>query len=50
MIDGYRACFELAGGIDGLISGHDPKVTDWYPAIAPEFEGIVLDLGAAPNR
>jgi len=49
MIDGYRTCVDLAGGIERLISGHDPKVTDWYPAIAPEFEGMVLDLGADPQ-
>jgi glyoxylase-like metal-dependent hydrolase (beta-lactamase superfamily II) len=50
MIDGYRTCVDLAGGINRLISGHDPKVTDWYPAIAPEFEGMVLDLTASPQR
>jgi len=49
MIAGYRICADLAGGTERLISGHDPKVTDWYPAIAPEFEGIILDLGAIPK-
>ena len=49
MIEGYRTCLALAGGIDRLISGHDPKVTDWYPALAPEFAGVVLDLGAEPR-
>jgi len=49
MIDGYRKCLDLAGGMDRLISGHDPKVTDWYPALAPKFEGVVLDLGEAPR-
>ena len=49
MIDGYRICNELAGGLDRLISGHDPKVSDWYPALAPEFAGMVLDLGEAPR-
>ena len=49
MIEGYRTCMKLAGTRDFLISGHDPKVTDWYPAIAPEFAGRVLDLGAAPT-
>ena len=49
MIDGYRICNELAGGLDRLISGHDPKVTDWYPALAPEFAGVVLDLGEPPK-
>ncbi len=50
MIDGYRTCLNLAGGIDKLISGHDPKVTDWYPALSPEFDKIVLDLGADPKN
>ena len=49
MIAGYRTCLALAGGMEGLISGHDPKVTDWYPAIAPEFQGVVLDLGSMPK-
>ena len=43
MIDGYRKCFNIAGGYEFLISGHDPKVTDWYPALAPEFEKRILD-------
>lgn len=49
MIEGYRTCLKLAGTQDYLISGHDPKVTDWYPALAPEFNGRVLDLGKTPN-
>ncbi len=49
MIDGYRTCLELAGSIETLISGHDPMVTDWYPAIAPEFAKTVLDLGSTPD-
>ena len=49
MINGYRTSMDLAGGIDRLISGHDPKVTDWYPAISNEFEGQVLDLNVSPK-
>ncbi len=49
MIAGYRTSLQLAGGINRLISGHDPKVTDWYPAISNEFEGQVLDLNIHPQ-
>ena len=50
MIEGYRTCTALAEGTDRLISGHDPKVAEWYPAVAPEFEGSALDLTVAPRR
>ena len=50
MIDGYRKCFNIAGGYEFLISGHDPKVTDWYPALAPEFEKRILDLSQSPQK
>ena len=50
MIDGYRKCINIAGGYEFLISGHDPKVTDWYPPLAPEFEKRILDLGQSPKK
>ena len=50
MIDGYRKCINIAGGYEFLISGHDPKVTDWYPPGAPEFEKRILDLGQSPKK
>ncbi len=49
MIEGYRTSVQLAGGIDRLISGHDPLVTDWYPAVSNELKGKVLDLNLKPD-
>ncbi len=49
MIEGYRLCARLAGGMDRLVAGHDPLVTERWPALSPEFEGRALDLGAEPE-
>lgn len=49
MLDGYRRCVDLAGSPDRLVPGHDPIVSDQYPAPSPDLEGIVLDLGQPPK-
>ena len=49
MLEGYRTCARLAGERAFLVPGHDPIVTDIYPAVRPDLEGLVLDLGKAPK-
>jgi glyoxylase-like metal-dependent hydrolase (beta-lactamase superfamily II) len=49
MLEGYRTCASLAGDRAFLVPGHDPIVTDIYPAVRPELEGLVLDLGKVPK-
>ncbi|MGY9055903.1 MAG: N-acyl homoserine lactonase family protein [Alphaproteobacteria bacterium] len=48
MLEGYRTCADLAGERAFLVPGHDPIVTDIYPAAKPGLEGLVLDLGKMP--
>ena len=50
MLEGYRTCARLAGERAFLVPGHDPIVTDIYPAVRPELEGLVLDLGKEPKE
>ena len=49
MLEGYRTCARLAGERAFLVPGHDPIVTDIYPAAKPGLEGLVLDLGQPPK-
>lgn len=48
MLEGYRTCARLAGDRSFLVPGHDPLVTQSYPAAKPGLEGLVLDLGKMP--
>ena len=50
MVEGYRRCLALAGSLDRLVPGHDPRVSRQYPAPSPDLEGMVLDLGIAPSN
>lgn len=48
MLQGYRTMRELASSPDHIIPGHDPLVMRYYPAAAPELEGIAVRLDADP--
>ena len=49
MLEGYRTCARLAGDRAFLVPGHDPLVTQSYPAAKPGLDGLVLDLGKEPT-
>lgn len=49
MIEGYRTLNRLAATPHHLIPGHDPLVTQRFPAAAPDLENVVVRLDLAPK-
>lgn len=51
MMEGHEKLRVLAGADQDLIvPGHDPQVLDFYPAPAPDLEGIVVRLDVPPTK
>jgi glyoxylase-like metal-dependent hydrolase (beta-lactamase superfamily II) len=50
MLDGYGTLREMADSEDHIVPGHDPEVVRRYPALAPEWAGLVVRLDRAPSR
>jgi glyoxylase-like metal-dependent hydrolase (beta-lactamase superfamily II) len=51
VLEGYRTLRRLAESDDHVVPGHDPEVTERYPAAAPGLDGWVvrLDVDPAPS-
>jgi glyoxylase-like metal-dependent hydrolase (beta-lactamase superfamily II) len=49
VLDGYATLKRLAPTISHIIPGHDPLVTQRYPAAKPGLEGWVLRLDVGPK-
>lgn len=49
MLEGYRKLRALAPSDAHIIPGHDPAVLKRYPPPAPNLEGIIARLDAAPT-
>lgn len=48
-IASFDTCKALADSEEHIIPGHDPEVTQRYPAASPALEGIVLRLDEPPQ-
>lgn len=48
-LEGYRTCARLATSRDHIIPGHDPLVSEIYPAARPGMEGWAVRLDADPK-
>lgn len=49
MLEGHQRLIRLAGALDRVVPGHDPKVLRIYPAAAPELAGEVVRLDLEPT-
>jgi glyoxylase-like metal-dependent hydrolase (beta-lactamase superfamily II) len=48
VLEGYRTLHRLAESAAHIVPGHDPKVTQRYPAAAPGLGGWVVSLDVDP--
>ena len=49
VLEGYATLKRLADSPGHIVPGHDPKVTEIYPAAAPGLEGLVVRLDVDPR-
>jgi glyoxylase-like metal-dependent hydrolase (beta-lactamase superfamily II) len=50
VLEGYRTVRRLAESVDHVIPGHDPMVTERYPAAGAGLDTWVVRLDAEPKR
>ncbi|WP_205589597.1 N-acyl homoserine lactonase family protein [Chachezhania antarctica] len=48
VLEGYETLKRLGGGLDRIVPGHDPLVTELYPALRPDTEGWIVRLDRSP--
>ncbi len=50
LLEGYRTLERLAGSLDRIIPGHDPKVVERFPAASDSTSGWIARVDLAPSR
>lgn len=49
MLDGFELLLRHGGDLGCIVPGHDPLVTQLFPPLAAEFDGIIHRLDVAPD-